>query len=183
MTFPILTVVVLIAALLIHRYLLSFSAQKPRDYAGTEPAFDIQKHLSGPMQSEGVIYGPTGRVSVRFVAEMRGSWNGATGSLEESFNYAAGNSQARKWNLKMGENGAFTATADDVIGVGHGQQTGSAVRLTYRLKLSDDAGGHVLNVTDWLYLMDNGNIMNRSEMRKFGIKVAELIATIRPDRG
>ena len=38
----------------------------------------------------------------------------------------------------------------------------------------------MLDVTDWMYLMENGTIMNRSEMRKFGIKVAELIATIRP---
>jgi len=28
--------------------------------------------------------------------------------------------------------------------------------------------------------MENGTIMNRSEMRKFGVKVAELVATIRP---
>ena len=29
----------------------------------------------------------------------------------------------------------------------------------------------------------DGAIMNRSEMRKFGIKVAELVATMRPDPG
>ena len=52
--------------------------------------------------------------------------------------------------------------------------------MTYRLKLSEDAGGHVLDVTDWMYLMDNGVIMNRSEMRKYGLRVAELIATMRP---
>ena len=49
MTFPIIPVLVLIAALLIQRYSLSFSAQKSHDYADTGPAFDIQKHLSGPM--------------------------------------------------------------------------------------------------------------------------------------
>jgi hypothetical protein len=57
---------------------------------------------------------------------------------------------------------------------------GSAARLTYRIRLTEEAGGHVLSVTDWLYLMDNGTLMNRSQMRKFGITVAELIATIRP---
>ncbi len=40
--------------------------------------------------------------------------------------------------------------------------------------------GHVLDVTDWMYLMENGTIMNRSQFRKFGIKVAELVATMRP---
>ena len=53
--------------------------------------------------------------------------------------------------------------------------------LKYRIRLAKDAGGHVLDVTDWMYLTDNGVIMNRSEMRKYGLKVAELVATIRPE--
>ena len=47
--------------------------------------------------------------------------------------------------------------------------------------LPQDAGGHTLDTTDWMYLMSNGSIMNRSQFRKFGIKVAELVATMRPD--
>ncbi len=35
-------------------------------------------------------------------------------------------------------------------------------------------------VTDWMYLADNGTIVNRSQFRKFGFKVAELVATMRP---
>jgi hypothetical protein len=80
----------------------------------------------------------------------------------------------------MGEGGRFTATADDVIGTAQGEQSGAVARITYRLRLPPEAGGHVLDVTDWLYLTENGTIMNRSEMRKFGFKVAELIATMRP---
>jgi DNA/RNA endonuclease G (NUC1) len=52
--------------------------------------------------------------------------------------------------------------------------------LNYKIKLTEDAGGHVLNVTDWMYLAPNGAIVNRSQFRKFGIKVAELVATMRP---
>jgi hypothetical protein len=47
--------------------------------------------------------------------------------------------------------------------------------------LTKDAGGHALNVVDWMYLMENGVIINRSQFRKFGIKVAELVATMRPN--
>ena len=52
--------------------------------------------------------------------------------------------------------------------------------LNYRIKLAEEAGGHALDVTDWMYLTSNGSIMNRSQFRKFGIKVAELVATMRP---
>jgi hypothetical protein len=54
--------------------------------------------------------------------------------------------------------------------------------LKYRIVLPKGSGGHTLDVTDWLYLAENGAILNRSEMRKFGIKVAELVATMRPDQ-
>ena len=52
--------------------------------------------------------------------------------------------------------------------------------MRYRIRLEPDAGGHVLDVTDWLYVMENGAIMNRSEFRKFGFRVGELVATMRP---
>ena len=54
-----------------------------------------------------------------------------------------------------------------------------AVRLAYRLRLPEQAGGHVLDVTDWLVLAPNGTIINRSQFTKWGIKVAELVATMR----
>ncbi|MBS9716458.1 DUF3833 domain-containing protein [Pseudohalocynthiibacter aestuariivivens] len=159
---------------------LGFSAQSPQDYNATSPAFDLRKHLSGPILCEGIIYGPMGRVNSRFVADMNGVWDRATGTLTESFHYSSGNTQLRKWNLTIGNDGSFRATADDVIGTADGIQSGATVRMRYRIRLPEDAGGHVLNVTDWMYLMENGSILNKSEMRKFGVKVAELVATMRP---
>jgi len=38
----------------------------------------------------------------------------------------------------------------------------------------------VLKTVDWMYLTPDGTIVNRSQFRKFGIKVAELVATLRP---
>lgn len=161
----------------------AFRHQKPEFYADTGPAFDIRKHLSGDMVSDGIIYGPRSQVVSRFTADFRGEWDGENGTLAEDFTYATGATQQRKWFLKMGENGHFIATASDIIGEGQGVQVGSTVRLTYRIQLSEAGGGHVLDVVDWMYLMENGSILNRSEMRKFGVKVAELIASIRPAGG
>jgi hypothetical protein len=158
----------------------SFQAQDPADYRGKGPDFDLRRHLSGPLTCEGVIFGPTGRVSSRFVADMEGSWNGSTGTLAEVFRYDSGTVQHRAWTLALGQDGAITATAADVEGTGQGRVTGPGVMLRYRIRLTPEAGGHVLDVTDWMYLVENGTIINRSQFRKFGIKVAELVATIRP---
>ena len=35
------------------------------------------------------------------------------------------------------------------------------------------------NGVNWMYLMENGSIPNRSQFRNFGLSVADLIATLR----
>ena len=159
----------------------SFRAQKPGDYAETGSDFPLRTSLSGRIASEGLIYGPTGRMTNSFTAVMEGTWDGDTGTLSEDFTYSNGRTQQRKWYLKMGKDNRFTATADDIIGEAHGEISGATVRMTYKIVLPPQAGGHVLSVTDWMYLTRDGVIMNRSEMRKFGLKVAELVATMRPE--
>ena len=171
--------IVLALIALRNRY-ASFTAQTPSDYRDKGPTFDLCRHLSGSMACEGVIFGPTGRVTSRFVADMQGTWEGSTGTLAEVFRYDSGSVQHRAWSLRLAGDGTITATAPDVVGQGTGRAEGSGVVLRYRIRLTPEAGGHVLDVTDWMYLMENGTIMNRSQFRKFGIKVAELVATMRP---
>ena len=47
-------------------------------------------------------------------------------------------------------------------------------------RLPENAGRHILSVVRWIYLLENGVIINRNQFRKFGFKVAELVATLRP---
>ena len=168
-----------LSLVILRQRLATFPAQRPKDYAGKDPQFDLRHHLSGPMQCDGVIFGPTGRVTSRFVAQMHGTWSGNVGTLSEVFHYDSGSVQNRAWTLALGNAGDITATAPDVVGTGIGRAEGPTVVLRYRIRLTPEAGGHVLDVVDWMYLLDNGTIMNRSQFRKFGIKVAELVATMR----
>ncbi|WP_322895014.1 MULTISPECIES: DUF3833 family protein [unclassified Yoonia] len=168
-----------VVALIARTRLASFMAQKPGDYTDG-PRFDIREKFNGPLVCEGVMYGPTGRVVSRFVADFEASWNGNIGTMVEKFRYDSGLQQDRCWTLTLSNDGTIKAEAPDVIGAGVGQQQGSAIVLNYRIKLAKEAGGHALDVTDWMYLTSNGSIMNRSQFRKFGIKVAELVATMRP---
>lgn len=156
-----------------------FPVQRPQDYAGATPQFDIRETLNGPLDCEGVIFGPTGRVVSRFTARMEGRWNGNEGTLSERFHYDSGSMQDRLWHLTLGADGRIRARAEDVIGDGGGVQSGNAVQLRYRIRLPDSAGGHVLDTVDWMYLVADGVLINRSQFRKFGVKVAELVASVR----
>jgi len=171
--------IVLLAAYA-RRRMWSFMAQKPEDYADGQPLFDLRTHLQGSIICEGVIYGPLGRVTSRFVGEFEAHWEGNVGVMKEHFRYDSGATQDREWNLRIGNDGRIHATAPDLVGTGSGFQMGSAVQLNYRIRLPEDSGGHVLDTVDWMYLAPNGTIVNRSQFRKFGIQVAELVATLRP---
>lgn len=161
----------------------SFLSQRPEHYvAGRAGQFDLRRHMNGQMCCDGVIYGPLGRVTSRFEAKFDITWEGNKGVMAEHFRYDDGSEQSRAWHLRLGNDGRIRATAADVVGEGEGVQSGDAVQLKYKLRLPESSGGHVLDVVDWMYLSPNGTIINRSQFRKFGIKVAELVATMRPNQ-
>jgi hypothetical protein len=177
--FFILGILVAIIGYRVWQKQMSFRAQVPDNYAYLHPNFDLRHHLNGRFVCEGVVFGPLGRVTSRFAADVEATWTGDSGLMKEHFRYDSGATQDREWQLTLLEGGAVRAEAKDVVGKGEGRVIGSALQLLYRIRLPDDVGGHVLDVIDWMYLLENGTIVNRSQFRKFGFKVAELIATFR----
>jgi len=162
--------------------LFSFKNQKISQFKSDSKIFDIRKVLEGNMVAEGMVYGISGGLSSTFTAQFLGNWVNNEGSFIENFQFSTGKNQIRKWNLIIDSNGKIIGTADDIIGKAVGQQYGSAVMLSYKLKLSEDLGGHVIKVIDWMHLLENDTIFNRSEFRKFGFKVGELVATFRKEK-
>jgi hypothetical protein len=179
MTYLAVPLLLVLSALILSGCVWGFKHQKPADYSDAQPIFDTKTTLSGDYLSEGLIYDYTGRVVSRFKARMQGDFDENGGTLKEHFIYASGREDRRQWTLKFKEDGSFTASAPDLVGEGVGVHSGNTLQMKYKLKLSEDAGGHVLSVTDWMYLTDEGTIINRSQMRKFGVKVAELVAVFK----
>lgn len=172
---------VVIAALFAWDHFLGFQAQKPADYASEGPPFDLAEVLNQRYIARGVIFDYSGRANIRFRAEIGGKMEDRHGTLSERFVYDGLDVvDTREWQVTMTGPNSFTATAGDVVGPATGVIEGNAARMTYRLRLPERAGGHVLRVVDWLYLMEDGSIVNRSEMRKFGVRAAELFATFTP---
>jgi len=157
-----------------------FFGQQPADYEDGYPVLHIKEHLQGDMVCDGVIFGPLGRVTSTFTADFKITWEGDTGLMAERFRYNDGSFQDRAWHITLGRHGHFTCTAEDVEGDGKGVVSGSTVQMRYRIRLPEESGGHLLKTVDWMYLTPDGTIVNRSQFRKFGIRVAELVATIRP---
>lgn len=162
----------------------SFRAQKLDDYAAATSPGDLAQILGRRFDAHGVIFDYSGRAKSRFTASIEGDFTAEGGTLKERFVYGSGAADRREWTIRFAADGKrFTATAPDVIGEAEGELRGDAIAMTYRLRLPERAGGHVLDVVDWLYLMPDGAIVNRSEMRKYGVLAAELMAVFTPVDG
>jgi hypothetical protein len=105
---------------------------------------------------------------------MRASWQGDSGTLDEDFSYADGSKQRRVWTLRRTGKNTFTATAADVVGTAEGVVAGNALRWKY--VLAQPIGERVINVDmeDWMFLIDDKVMLNRTTMSKFGVNLGSV---------
>ncbi len=149
------------------------------EYAGNKPTLDIREYLNGDLEAWGAVINMDGSADPQFHVKMHGHWEGNTGTLDEEFTYTNGEKKYRKWTFHMIDDHHFTGTAADVVGVGEGKQYGNAVNMQYVLTVPYGDGSVDLAMDDWLYRIDDRHVINRTEMRKLGIKVGELVIAFR----
>ena len=147
-------------------------------YASSTPKLDIQTYFNGTLDAHGMFQDRSGAVIKRFVVVMQCHWNGNTGVLDEQFVYSDGTRQQRVWTLTKTGDGVFTATAPDVVGTAQGSVSGNALCWQYVLALPVD--GKVVNVDmdDWMFMIDQKVILNRTQMSKFGFNVGNVTLAI-----
>jgi len=66
--------------------------------------------------------------------------------------------------------GRWRGRAGDVVGEAIGEVAGNALRWRYRLNLAVDGSVYEVSFDDWMYLMDEDTLINRSSMSKFGVE-------------
>ena len=146
-------------------------------YKDDQPALDPVSYLNGTLDAWGIFQGRSGEVKRRFYVEIDASWEGDIGTLDERFSWSDGEESRRIWTLERLPDGTFRGTADDVVGEAVGEVSGNALRWKYVLALP--VGERVFHVTldDWMFLMDDKVMLNRSYMSKWGINLGEISIT------
>ena len=143
-------------------------------YKGTTPQADIKEYFNGPVKAWGIVQDRKGRVTRRFDVNMVGKWDGDVGTLTENFDYYDGKKQQRVWTIKKLADGSYEGTASDIIDKATGKTEGSAVRWNYVMDLPVDDTTYRIRFDDGMGVMNDGVLINRSYLKKFGITVAEL---------
>jgi hypothetical protein len=144
-------------------------------YKDTKPQADIKTYFNGPIKGWGIIQDWRGRVVSRFDVTMVGKWEGDEGTLTENFvYYDTQKTQQRIWHIKKIADGQYEGTASDILGIAKGETLGSAVRWNYLMDLDVDGSTYRIRFDDWMWAMNDGVVVNRSYLKKFGFTVAEL---------
>lgn len=150
------------------------SDPQPSDYAAEKPMLDLREYFNGELVAHGIFTDRAGKVVRRFTVQMKCTWQGDQGVLDEDFTYSDGKKERRIWRLTRLPDGRYTGTADDVKGQASGQVAGNAFQWKYTLKLPVDGTVYEVQFDDWMYLMDERVMLNKAVMSKFGFRLGEV---------
>ena len=143
-------------------------------FAGTGPAFDPVTFFTGHVTSWGVLENRSGYPTEAITTDCRGEPDGPDGLHMVQHLTEGTQQQTRDWHMRRVTPTRFEATANDVVGTASGEAAGRAFHWTFTLALHP--GNALENVTmdQWMYLQEDGSMINRDTIRKFGVIVAEV---------
>jgi len=147
-------------------------------YAGEKPPLDLARYFTGTVDGWGMFQDRSGAVVRRFTVRIDCTWQGNEGTLDEHFEFADGTTQNRVWKLVKDGN-RYTGTAADVVGTAQGAASGNALRWNYVLALPVDGKTWNMDMDDWMFLVDDRTMLNRTTMSKFGFRVGEVTLSFR----
>jgi len=125
--------------------------------------------FNGPMTAHGVIKNRAGKVIRYFNADIKGSWNGESITLDEDFIFNDGEKQKRVWNITKHPDGSYIGTAGDVVGEAIGKVSGNSMFLKYVLTVPYKGSTINIMIDDRMYLVEPNILINESKMTKFGL--------------
>lgn len=148
-------------------------------YADQQPALSLEQFFSQPVKAWGMFQKRNGEVTKRFEVDLVSRREGNNLILDERFVYSDGTHQRRIWTLTPEENGRWSGRAGDVVGVAKGQIAGNTFHWRYRLNLPVDDSTYEVSMDDWMYLIDEDTLINRTSMSKWGVEVGQVTVFFR----
>jgi len=150
------------------------ASQTVEDYASQKPTLDLPTYFNGIVDAWGIFTDRNGKVVKRFTVQMKCQWRDGLGTLDEDFFYADGTKEKRIWELTNQGNGKFSGTAADIVGTAQGQSKGNAFNWRYTLALPVSGSVFHVEMDDWMYLMNDRILLNKTRMSKLGIHLGDV---------
>jgi len=154
---------------------------KIEDYAGSHPEFRVEEYFAGRTRAWGIFQTRDGALKRQFTVDLEGEMVGDEFVLDEHFVYRDGEVSQRVWRIRRIDAHTYEGRADDVVGVAHGRVFGQALNWRYDLRVEIDGKPWTFAFDDWMFLHQDGVLVNRAEMSKFGLRVGEVTLFFRKE--
>ena len=137
---------------------------------------NLEEYFDGQTVAYGQFQDRFGKVHRRFKVTIRGDWNGERLLLDERFAYSDGTKETRIWTLRKDGPDRWIGTADGVQGVARGEERGDTFNWAYTIDLpkADGSGTTRVRFDDWMWLLEDGRLLNRAYMSKAGVRLGEV---------
>lgn len=147
-------------------------------YKGTTPALKLDQFFNGELKAYGMVLDRSGNLLRRFEVKLIAMWQGDSGEIKEWFEFDDGERSTRVWHLKKMNDNTYQGTAGDVVGIAQGKTEGSALYWKYDLEIPVDGSIYQVTLDDWMFLIDEKRLFNKTDMSKWGFHVGEVILYI-----
>ncbi len=165
-------------------FLLSIISCAPMNieqFQNKNPRLVLEEYFAQPLSGRGAFFGRSGELKTRFMVHTTGAWDGNVLTLKEQLRYESGEEHQRTFRIKKLDANHYEAACDDFVGVGTIEAAGDALHWNYYLKeQSKQAKGITLHFDDWMFLAEDGFIINRAWASKFGLGVGEVFISLAP---
>ena len=146
-------------------------------FKNAKPEFFLEDYFSGKVKAWGLFHDRFGNLKRTFEVDINGTLKSDLLILDEKFLYDDGEKEQRIWKIKLLGEKQYSGTADDVVGEALGKASGNALNWTYKLNLKIKDSTIMVDFDDWMFLQDNKVLMNRAEVKKWGVTLGIVTIT------
>ena len=137
-------------------------------------SFDLLEYFNGETTAWGLIVDRFGNLQRTFKVRLNGNIENKQLLLKEYFTYNDGETEYREWIITKTETGTYEGKSKDTIGVARGKQDGNTMRMVYDTKISIGETDIRVSFDDRFVKADKKVVINRAEILKWGIKIADV---------
>ena len=161
--------------------LAACGSMRVQDFEDATPTLKLEDYFAGQTKAYGLFRDRFGDVRRQFTVKIDGDWDPETRTLtlDERFSYRDGETDRRVWTIeKTGPHG-YQGTAGDVPGTAKGEAYGNAFNWTYQVDLKVDGSTYRVTFDDWMFLQEDGILLNTADVTKWGFEVGTVTIAFR----
>ena len=137
-------------------------------------SFELLEYFDGETTAWGLVVDRFGNFQKTFKVKLYGKRDNKQLLLKEYFTYNDGEKEYREWVITKTETGYYEGKSKDTIGVAKGRQVGNTMRMVYDTTISIGETNIRVSFDDRFVKADKKVVINRAEVFKWGIKLADV---------